>query len=102
MSRARVGDRVRVSTPGWEALDRHEGTVEAMQPNPFPYAVRCDDGALRRYSASEVDRIALQTNGARLVHGEARLRGIDWINGARWHLTSRKPTRIRTCRGSRR
>lgn len=43
-------------------------------------------------------------NGIRVVHGEARLRGLDLqhISGRRWRSAEVSPTRVRVCRGSRR
>lgn len=97
MANARVGERVRMLVPGWEALDGHEGVVDQKQPGPFPYIVRCDDGAVRHYRAEEVRVIQPRLNGVRVVHmSNRRDYTMRWASDGRW------PERVRTCRGSRR
>lgn len=43
-------------------------------------------------------------NGIRVVHGEARLRGLDLehISGSRWRSHGVRVERVRACRGQRR
>jgi hypothetical protein len=101
MSRARVGDRVFMSTPGWETLNGHKGVVASVHTGPFPYMVRGDDGAFRRYRADEVRVIAPRLNGVRIVFEPKQMGGLS-KGRVRWLLYSIGPIRVRTCRGSRR
>lgn len=98
MRTAHVGDRVTMSAPGWEALDGHNGVVASMQVGPFPYMVRCDDGAFRRYRAEEVRLIGPRLNGVRVRFvAPRRDQGLP-----RWVPVDTSPNRVRTCRGRRR